>query len=46
MKKDELYKFFTCSKEDDYIDDESFEEKSLVISGNGQLGLIKFYDFE
>ena len=44
MKKDGLYKFFTCSKEDYYIDNYSFEGESLIISGNGELGLIKYFD--
>lgn len=37
------YKFFTCSREDYYINSYSFEGDSLIISGNGEIGLIKFF---
>lgn len=38
------YKFFTCAKEDYYIDTYSFDGESLVISGNGEVGLIKYFN--
>lgn len=44
MKKNGLYKFFTCSKDDFKIDTYSFDGESLIISGNGELGLIKYYN--
>lgn len=43
MKSNGTYKFFTCSREDYYIDTYSFEGDSLIISGNGEIGLIKYY---
>lgn len=43
MRENGQYKFFTCSKDDYYIDTYSFEGESLIISGNGEIGLIKFY---
>ena len=44
MNKDGKYKFFTCSKEDYFINAYSFEGEALIISGNGELGLIKYYN--
>ena len=44
MKINGMYKFFTCSKEDYCIDTYSFEGEALIISGNGELGLIKYYN--
>ena len=44
MKINGMYKFFTCSREDYYIDTFSFEGEALIISGNGELGLIKYYN--
>ena len=44
MKLNGEYKFFTCAKEDYYIDTYSFEGESLIISGNGEVGLIKYYN--
>lgn len=38
-----IYKFFTCAKEDYYIDTYSFDGESLIISGNGEVGLIKYF---
>ena len=44
MSKNGKYKFFTCSKEDYYIDEYAFDGEALIISGNGDLGLIKHYN--
>lgn len=44
MKINGMYKFFTCSREDYCIDTYSFEGEALIISGNGELGLIKYYN--
>ena len=44
MKVNGMYKFFTCSREDYCIDTYSFEGEALIISGNGELGLIKYYN--
>ena len=41
MKSNGSYKFFTCSKDDYCIDTYSFDGEALIISGNGELGLIK-----
>ena len=44
MKENGKYKFFTCSKDDYYIDEYAFDGEALIISGNGELGLIKYYN--
>lgn len=44
MKSNGSYKFFTCSKDDYCIDTYSFDGEALIISGNGELGLIKYYN--
>jgi type I restriction enzyme S subunit len=44
MNPNGKYKFFTCAKEDYYIDKYSFEGESLIISGNGEVGLIKYFN--
>jgi len=44
MNPDGKYKFFTCAREDYYIDTYSFDGESLIISGNGEVGLIKYYN--
>ena len=44
MSKNGKYKFFTCSKEDYYINEYAFDGEALIISGNGDLGLIKHYN--
>lgn len=43
MNPNGKYKFFTCAKEDYYIDTYSFDGESLIISGNGEVGLIKYF---
>ena len=43
MKENGKYKFFTCSKDDYYINEYAFDGEALIISGNGDLGLIKYY---
>lgn len=43
-KSNGSYKFFTCSKDDYCIDTYSFDGEALIISGNGELGLIKYYN--
>lgn len=37
------YKFFTCSREDYLIDNYAFDCEALLISGNGEVGLTKYY---
>lgn len=44
MVQNGKYKFFTCSKEEYFIDTYSFEGDALIISGNGELGQIKYYN--
>ena len=44
MNPNGKYKFFTCAKEDYYIDTYSFDGESLIISGNGEVGLIKYFN--
>ena len=44
MKENGKYKFFTCSKDDYYINEYAFDGEALIISGNGELGLIKYYN--
>ena len=38
------YPFFTCGKETLLIDTYSFEGKALLVSGNGEIGQVKYYD--
>lgn len=44
MNPNGKYKFYTCAKEDYYIDTYSFDGESLIISGNGEVGLIKYFN--
>ena len=44
MNPNGKYKFFTCAREDYYINTYSFEGESLIISGNGEVGLIKYFN--
>ena len=37
------YKFFTCSREDFYIDSYAFDCEAILISGNGDVGFSKYY---
>ena len=37
------YKFFTCSREDYTINNYAFDCEALLISGNGEVGLTKYY---
>ena len=43
MKLNGKYKFFTCSREDYLIDDYAFDCEALLVSGNGEVGLTKYY---
>ena len=38
------YPFFTCGRETLSIDTYSFEGKALLVSGNGEIGQVKYYD--
>ena len=38
------YKFFTCSKEDSYINSYAFEGTAILIAGNGDVGHTKLYN--
>jgi type I restriction enzyme S subunit len=38
------YKFFTCSREDYFIDTYAFDCEALLVSGNGEVGLTKYYN--
>ena len=38
------YKFFTCSRNDSLTDTFSFDEKAIIIPGNGDLGIVKYYE--
>ncbi len=38
------YKFFTCSRKDFRCDDFSFEGKSVLLAGNGDVGATKYYN--
>lgn len=38
------YKFFTCSREDYFIDTYAFDCEALLVSGNGDVGLTKYYN--
>jgi type I restriction enzyme M protein len=37
------YPFFTCAKENLFIDSYSFDTEALLIAGNGDVGAIKYY---
>lgn len=37
------YPFFTCAKENTFIDDYSFDTEALLIAGNGDVGAVKYY---
>lgn len=37
------YPFFTCAKENTFIDNYSFDTEALLIAGNGDVGAIKYY---
>ncbi|MBP3200926.1 restriction endonuclease subunit S [Pseudobutyrivibrio sp.] len=37
------YKFFTCSREEYSIDNYAFDCEALLISGNGEVGLTKYF---
>ncbi|MCX6732898.1 MAG: N-6 DNA methylase [Candidatus Roizmanbacteria bacterium] len=37
------YPFFTCAKENTFIDTYSFDTEALLIAGNGDVGAIKYY---
>lgn len=37
------YKFFTCAKEDFLIDTYAFDTEAILVSGNGDVGLTKYY---
>ena len=43
MAKDGKYKFFTCSRGDFSINKYAFDCEALLISGNGEVGLSKYY---
>ena len=43
MAKDGKYKFFTCSRGDFFINKYAFDCEALLISGNGEVGLSKYY---
>lgn len=42
--KNGRYPFFTCGRETLSIDTYSFEGKALLVSGNGEIGQVKYYD--
>lgn len=37
------YPFFTCAKENTFIDSYSFNTEALLITGNGDVGAVKYY---
>jgi len=37
------YPFFTCAKENTFSDEYSFDTEALLISGNGDVGKVKYY---
>lgn len=37
------YLFFTCAKENTFIDTFSFDTEALLIAGNGDVGAVKYY---
>ena len=44
MNPEGKYKFFTCSREDYFIDTYAFDCEALLVSGNGEVGLTKYYN--
>lgn len=44
MTDDGKYPFFTCAREDYKTDTFAFEGDSLLISGNGEIGIVKRYN--
>ena len=44
MNPEGKYKFFTCSREDYFIDTYAFDCEALLVSGNGDVGLTKYYN--
>ena len=44
MTNDGKYPFFTCAREDYKTDTFAFEGDSLLISGNGEIGIVKRYN--
>ncbi len=43
MSEGGKYKFFTCAKEDYFVDTFAFDGEALLIAGNGNIGTIKYY---
>ena len=43
MKDEGEYMFFTCARENYHTDTYAFDGDALLVSGNGDLGLCKFY---
>ena len=37
------YKFFTCSKKDSLTNSFSFDNEAIIIPGNGDIGIVKYY---
>lgn len=37
------YPFFTCAREHTFIDSYSFDTEALLIAGNGDVGVVKYY---
>lgn len=44
MTEDGEYPFFTCARENYRTDTYAFDGDSLLISGNGEIGIVKRYD--
>ncbi len=44
MESGGKYKFFTCSRDDYYINTYAFDTEALIISGNGEVGQCKYYN--
>lgn len=38
------YPFFTCAKENTYIDTYTFDTEAILIAGNGDVGSVKYYN--
>ena len=38
------YPFFTCAREHTYADEYSYDQESLLIAGNGDVGNVKYYN--
>jgi len=38
-----VYPFFTCAREHTFIDSYSFDTEALLIAGNGDVGVVKYY---